>query len=121
MRTTPAHHPTGRPGTLKRLGLVFQLVLFVLTGPGMGGLEQLAHAAGVVDLAHERSPHVEPTGGAHADHCQLGLTALDGRLPAGVTITLRAQAARSDLTPRPVSLALAAGRRASVLPRAPPV
>jgi hypothetical protein len=105
---------------LKRLGLVFQLVLFALTGPGMGGLEQLAHAAGLVDLAHERSPHVEPTGGAHADHCQLGLTALDGRLPSGVTNILRADPARSDPAPRATCLAQATGRRASVLARAPP-
>lgn len=115
------HRPAPWPKPLKRAGLLLQLVLFALTGPGLGELELLAHATGLVDVEHEREPHVEPAGqAAHADHCQLGLTAVDGRLPATPAITLRDRATRSGPFRRPPRLEAASGRSPTSLPRAPP-
>jgi hypothetical protein len=65
----------------RRFAGFLAIVGFVATGPGLSGVELVAHFSGAVDPAHARQVHVEAAGStAHADHCQLGLTCGDGRL-----------------------------------------
>lgn len=67
----------------RRLAGFLAIVGFVATGPGLSGVELVAHLSGAADPAHARQVHVEAAGStAHADHCQLGLACGDGRLAA---------------------------------------
>lgn len=109
------------PGTFRRGLALLTAVAFAATGPGLAGIEVAAHLSGLVDLTHERQPHVEGAGHTgHADQCQLGTAAFGMRLPALGAPVLRSCAERSLES---VSAGLPAPRPAPLrtgLPRAPP-
>jgi hypothetical protein len=105
----------------RRFAGFLAIVGFVATGPGLSGVELVAHLSGAVDPAHARQVHVEAAGStAHADHCQLGLSCGDGRLaPVGQELFWRGlidwrQASESTTPPT------GQGPAGQSLPRAPP-
>ncbi|HEX9895081.1 MAG TPA: DUF2946 family protein [Gemmatimonadales bacterium] len=106
----------------RQLLTVVAALSFGATGPGLSGVELAAHISGLVDLSHQRRAHLEPAGqSGHTDHCQLGLVAYDGRLPAAAVPMLRH---RAELAERPTPTCQAAPRLrrwAFGFPRAPPV
>jgi hypothetical protein len=105
----------------RRLAGLLAIVGFIATGPGLSGVELVAHLSGAVDPAHARQTHVEAAGStAHADHCQLGLTCGDGRLAPVGQEPLRhhlidGRQAKASTTPT-----TGQGPGGQSLPRAPP-
>jgi hypothetical protein len=108
MMRTGLHRWRGRGSGPLRLLL---LAAFLFTGPGLSGVEIVAHLAGAGNAEHEHQPHFEEAGTfAHADHCGLGLVVHDGRLAACGAIRL------DDGT---AGLESARGRAAESLPSDP--
>jgi hypothetical protein len=101
------------------------LAAFLLTGPGLSGLEIAAHltgnGSGGDGTEHARAPHFEVAGTwSHAEHCGLGLAAHDGRLPARPSVRRVAMApVRSELHP-PSVLSFSNSSPFLAFPRAPP-
>jgi hypothetical protein len=103
-----------------RLFAALMLGAFLASGPGLSVTELLTHLHRGED-PHERLPHFEAAGTiAHADHCQLGLTHSEGRLPAAPPIRFRQVTARflsacaTHVSPPAAPVPVAR------LPRAPP-
>lgn len=114
-----APRPPGR--SLTRLLGLLALAGFVATGPGTSGLEVVYHLSGGGAEQHARGIHLEPAGGgAHSDHCRLGLSASDGRLPSSVGTRVRTVIVGVALPSSPVSLPAARGDHELPLSRAPP-
>jgi len=105
----------------RRLAGFLAIVGFVATGPGLSGVELVAHLSGAVDPAHARQVHVEAAGStAHADHCQLGLTCGDGRLATVGQEPLRHHLIAWRQATEPGTPPAESGVAGQTLPRAPP-
>ena len=105
----------------RRLAGFLAIVGFVATGPGLSGVELVAHLTGAVDPAHARQVHVEAAGStAHADHCQLGLTCGDGRLATVGQQQLRHHLIAWRQASEPSTPPAEPGSAGQALPRAPP-
>jgi hypothetical protein len=65
-----------------RMSSAAVLLAFLATGPGTSALEVAFHLVTRSPRDHARSTHFEAAGAqAHADHCRLGLTGTNGRVP----------------------------------------
>jgi hypothetical protein len=108
-------------GLIPRCLGILAAVSFAATGPGLAGVEVLAHLSGIVDLTHERQPHFEEAGHTgHTDDCQLGSSSLGGRLPPLAGPALKTLPDTEHHHAAPLVLDLAGERLHSGLPRAPP-
>jgi hypothetical protein len=80
-------------GRRRRFGLrllsLLSLGVFVLAGPGVEGLEVGYHLTHGKATGHGPGPHFEQAGPTpHDDHCQVGLSSTDHRLPACTDIRI---------------------------------
>jgi hypothetical protein len=108
-------------GLIRRCLGILAAVSFAATGPGLAGVEAIAHLSGIVDLTHERQPHFEEAGQTgHTDECQLGTASLGVRLPSLGAPTLRLFAERAVETSAPRVVSLPSPPLFAGLPRAPP-
>lgn len=108
-------------GAMSRCLSLVAAVAFAATSPGLSGLEVAAHLSGLVDLTHERKPHVEAAGqSGHTDECQLGTAAIGVRLPSigAPALLLFAERASEPSSAGPV--VPSATPHETSLPRAPP-
>lgn len=79
------NHPRRRKTRrlLARMSSTAVLLAFLATGPGASALEVGFHLLTRSTRDHARSSHFEAADAqAHADHCQLGLTGTNCRVPA---------------------------------------
>ena len=108
-------------GVIRRCLGILAAVSFAATGPGLAGVEVVAHLSGIVDLAHEHQPHFEEAGQTgHADECQLGTAAFGVRLPTLGAPTLRLFAERAHEPWTAGFVVPSATLDKTSLPRAPP-
>jgi hypothetical protein len=111
--------PSGFRSPVRRLLSAFLLGAFLAIAPGISVLELGWHLVRADDT-HAKAPHFEAAGGAHADHCQLGLAHADGRLPATAPARVP-PAAETRQGPAALVRSLpGAGLPPVALPRAPP-
>lgn len=77
-------------GALAWMSSAAVLLAFLATGPGTSALEVGFHLLARNTPDHARSVHFEAADSqAHSDHCQLGTTATNGRLPSPAVGRLR--------------------------------